>query len=80
MHKSQELPVWNAELENNPNSEILPSEQAFGDVWKTCDKSVGEHKIDLLSFMRSIQDEIESIVQLNTQNSAQKFNSVHWCN
>ena len=73
MNKNHGLPVWNADLENNPSSGILPSEQAFGGVLKTYDIPVGEHEIDLLSFMRSKQDEIEKVVQLNTQNSAQKL-------
>ena len=73
MNKNHGLPVWNADLENNPSSGILPSEQAFGGVLKTYDIPVGEHEIDLLSFMRSKRDEIENVVQLNTQNSAQKL-------
>ena len=77
MKKNHGLPVWNADLENNPSSGILPSEQA---VLKTYDIPVGKQEIDLLSFMRSKQDAIENVVQLNTQNSAQKFISVHWCN
>ena len=73
MNKNHGLPVWNADLENNPSSGILPSEQAFGGFLKTYDIPVGEQEIDLLSFMRSKQDEIENVVQLNTQNSAQKL-------
>ena len=73
MNKNHGLPVWNADLENNPSSGILPSEQAFGGVLKTYDIPVEEHEIDLLSFMRSKRDEIENIVQLNTQNHAQKL-------
>ena len=73
MNKNHGLPVWNADLENNPSSGILPSEQAFGGVLKTYDIPVGEHEIDLLRFMRSKRDEIENVVQLNTQKSAQKL-------
>ena len=73
MNKNHGLPVWNADLENNPSSGILPSKQAFGGVLKTYDIPVGEQEIDLLSFLRSKQDEIENVVQLNTQNSAQKL-------
>ena len=73
MNKNHGLPVWNADLENNPSSGILPSEQAFGGVLKPHDIPVGEQEIDLLSFMRSKQDETENVVQLNTQNSAQKI-------
>ena len=73
MNKNHGLPVWHADLESNPSSGILPSEQIFGGVLKTCDIPVGEHEIDLLSFMRSKRDEIENIVQLNTQNHAQKL-------
>ena len=62
MNKNHGLPVWNADLENNPSSGILPSEQAFGGVLKTYDIPVGEHEIDLLSFMRSKRDEIENVV------------------
>ena len=35
MNKNHVYPVWNANLENNPSSGILPSEQAFGGVLKT---------------------------------------------
>ena len=70
MNKNHGLPVWNADLENNPSSGILPSEHAFGGVLKTYDIPVGEQEIDLLSFMRSKQDNIENVVQLNTQISA----------
>ena len=79
MNKNHGLPVWNAvwknsrTWQNNPSSGILPSEQAFGGVLKTYDIPVGEQEIDLLSFLRSKQDEIENVVQLNTQNSAQKL-------
>ena len=69
MNKNYGLPVWNADLENNLSSGILPSEQAFGGVLKTYDIPVGEQEINLLSFMRSKQDKIENAVQLNTQNS-----------
>ena len=80
MNKNHGLPVWKADLENNSSSRILPCKQAFGRVLKTYDIPLGEQEIDLLSFMSSKQDEIENVVQLNTQNSAQNFNSVHWSN
>ena len=73
MNKNHGLPVWDADAENNQNLGILHSEQAFGGVLKTYDIPVGEHEIDLLSFMRSKRDEIENVVQLNTQNQAQKL-------
>ena len=73
MNKSHGLPVWNADLENNPSSGIVPSKQAYGGVLKTHDISAGEHELDLLRFMRSKRDEIENLVQLNTQNHAQKL-------
>ena len=50
MNKNHGFPVWNTDLENNPSSGILPSEQAFGGVLKTYDIPVGEQEIDLLSF------------------------------
>ena len=34
---------------------------------------MSQHEIDLLSFMRSKRDEIENIVQLNTQTHALKL-------
>ena len=73
INKNHGLPVWDADSENNQNLGILHSEQAFGGVLKTYDIQVGEHEIDLLSFMRSKRDEIENVVQLNTQNQAQKL-------
>ena len=73
MNKNHGLPVWDADPENKQNLGVLHSEQAFGGVLKTYDIPVGELEIDLLSFMRSKRDEIENIVQLNTQNHAQKL-------
>ena len=67
------LPVWNADVENNRNCGILHTEQAFNGVLRTYDIPVGQHEIDLLSFMMSKRDEIENIVQLNTQTHAQKL-------
>ena len=73
MNKNHGLPVWDADPENKQNLGILCSEQAFGGLLKTYDIPVGEHEIDLLNFMRCKRDEIENIVQLNTQNHAQKL-------
>ena len=73
MNKNHGLPVWDADPENKQNLAILHSERTFGGVLKTFDIPVEEHEIDLLSFMRSERDEIENIVQLNTQNHAQKL-------
>ena len=47
MNKNHGLPVWNADLQNNPSSGILSSEQAFGAVLKIYDIPVGEQEIDL---------------------------------
>ena len=67
MTKTHGLPVWDAEIENNQSSGLLPSEQAFSGVLKTYDIPVGANEIDLLSFMRSKRTEIDNIVELNTQ-------------
>ena len=73
MTKTHGLPVWDAEIENNRSSGLLPSEQALGGVLKTYDIPFGANEIDLLSFMHSKRTEIDKIVELNTQSHAQKI-------
>ena len=51
--KNHGLPVWDADKGNNQNLGILHPEQAFGGVLKTYDLPVGEHEIDLLSFIQA---------------------------
>ena len=53
-------------------SEIEPNEMAFGGVLKTYNIEIWPHEINLLSFMRSEQAEIDNTVELNTQLEAQK--------
>ena len=61
------------DAENNQNLGILHSQQVFCGVLKTYDIPVAEHERDLLSFIWSKSDEIQNVVQLNTQNHAQKL-------
>ena len=72
MNKIHGLPVWNADAEKGEKAGILANDQTFGGVLKTYDISVGSHEIDLLSFMRSKKQEIDNIIQLNTQAQSRK--------
>ena len=72
MNKIHGLPVWNADAEKDNEAGISATEQAFGGVLKTYDIPVGSHEVDLLRFIRSKQQEIDNIIQLNTQAQPQK--------
>ena len=73
MNKTHALPIWNRKnVEKMSESEIEPNEMSFHGVLKTYNIEVWPHEINLLSFMRSKQDEVDNIVELSTQLEAQK--------
>ena len=73
MNRMHGLPLtWVSNTEADYESYIKPSERAFHGKLKSYDLEVNDHELDLQSFMRSKQPEIDDIISLNTQNSQQK--------
>ena len=72
MNKVHGLPIWNSDAKIDTSGEIFATEKAFGGVLKIYDISVDNNDIDLLSFMRGKQNEIDNVIRLNTQTQPQK--------
>ena len=72
MNRVHGLPVHMKTEETDLESKSNPTHRAFDGALKSYEVEVGDYEIDLLSFMRSKQPEIDDIIQLNTQNSQQK--------
>ena len=72
MNKVHSLPVWTAGAKTDESEGIVATEKAFDGVLKIYIISVDNKDIDLLSFMRSKQNEIQNAVQLNTRFQPQK--------
>ena len=72
MNKVHDLPVWTAGKEVDESGGIVAAEKAFDGVLKIYNISVDNNDIDLLSFMRGKQNQIQNAIRLNTQLQPQK--------
>ena len=72
MNKVHGLPVWTAGAKIDQSEENVATEKAFDGVLKICNISADNNDIDLLSFMRSQQNNIQKALRLNTQFQPQK--------
>ena len=74
MHRAHELPVHNmADFQIDKESHLMPTERAFDGVLKIYDFDVGGYEVDLFSYMRSKQPDIDNLIQLNTQDGPRKL-------